>query len=205
MNNIDIENIKKELAKRKAANYECKDGGEMTKDDIMLRTTKELNELLKNYENTKKNKISENIHKLVDDIFKKYAEDADNMIPLSCTNRPEYRLYGDTGIEVYSSVMLSDIDGYNNNPHIKPIARNWFEEDKRWETYAEDLAKLIDETSKVKVPYAEEEFEDDGESLNEYWYGIIAITRNYKIVRFVMRDDGLPEDDNKAPYSIMTI
>ena len=205
MNNIDIENIKKELAKRKAANYEWKDGGEMTKDDIMLRTTKELNELLKNYENTKKNKISENIYKLVDDIFKKYAEDDDNMIPLSCTNRPEYRLYGDTGIEVYSSVMLSDIDGYNDNTHIKPIARNWFEEDDRWETYAEDLAKLIDETSKVKVPYAEEEFEDDGESLNEYWYGIIAITRNYKIVRFVMRDDGLPEDDNKAPYSIMTI
>jgi hypothetical protein len=36
MNKIDIENIKKELAKRKAANYEWKDGGEMNKDDIML-------------------------------------------------------------------------------------------------------------------------------------------------------------------------
>ena len=84
MNSTDITNIKKELAKRKAANYEWKDGGEMTKDDVMLRTTKELNELLTNDENTKKNKISENIHKLVDDIFKKYAEDEDNMIPLSC-------------------------------------------------------------------------------------------------------------------------
>ena len=69
----------------------------------MLRTTNELNELLKNYENAKKNKISENIHKLVDDIFEKYAEKDDNMIPLSCAYRPEYRIYGDTGIEVYSS------------------------------------------------------------------------------------------------------
>ena len=50
MNNIDIDNIRKELAKRKAANYEWKNGGEMTKDDIMLRTTKELNELLNGYE-----------------------------------------------------------------------------------------------------------------------------------------------------------
>ena len=34
MNDIDIANIKKELAKRKADNYEWKDGGEMTKDDV---------------------------------------------------------------------------------------------------------------------------------------------------------------------------
>lgn len=50
MNKIDIINIKNELTKRKAANYEWKDGGEMTKDDVMLRTTKELNALLNSYE-----------------------------------------------------------------------------------------------------------------------------------------------------------
>ena len=204
MNNIDIANIKKELAKRKAANYEWKDGGEMTKDDVMLRTTKELNKLVKDFETKKQNSISEKIHKLVDDIFKKYAEDDDNMIPLSCAYRPEYRLYGDTGIKVYSSVMFSDEDGYNENPHIKPIARNWFEEDDRWSTYSEDLNNLVNEVADAKVPYAEEEFEDDGESLNEYWYGVIAITRDYNIVKFIMRDDGLPEDDI-PPYSIMTI
>lgn len=184
MNNTDIANIKKELAKRKAANYEWKDGGEMTKDDIMLRTTNELNELLKNYENTKNNKISENIHKLVNDMFEKYAEDDDNMIPLSCAYRPEYRIYGETGIEVYDSVTFSDIDGYNDNPYIKPIARNWFEDDERWEKYIIDLNKLVDEIDKTKVPYAEKFWEDDGESLNQYWYGVIAITRDYKIVGF---------------------
>ena len=205
MNNTDITNIKKELAKRKAANYEWKEGGEMSKDDIMLHTTKELNDLLKNYENAKKNKISENIHKLVDDIFGKYADETDNMIPLSCAHRPEYRIYGDEGIEVYSSVMLSDIDGYNDNPHIKPIARNWFEDDDRWETYSEDLNNLVNKVADAKVPYAEEEFKDDGESINEYWYGIIAITRDYNIVKFIMRDDGVPEDNNKPLYSIMTI
>ena len=71
MNDIDIANIKKELAKRKAANYEWKDGGEMAKDDVILRTTKELKAFINDYENTK-NQISEKLHKLVDEIFEKY-------------------------------------------------------------------------------------------------------------------------------------
>lgn len=206
MNDIDIANIKKELAKRKAANYEWKDGGEMTKDDVILRTTKELKAFLNDYENAKRNKISEKVHKLVDEIFEKYSEKDDNMIPLSCAYRPEYRIYGDTGTEVYNSLMLSDIDGYNDNPYIKPIARNWTEEDERWESYGEDLDKLDDEISKTKVPYAEKYWENDGDRLNEYWYGVIAITRDYKIVGFEMRDDGLPQNSEKLNYPcIMTI
>ena len=206
MNNIDINNIKKELAKRKAANYEWKDGGEMTKDDVMLRTTKELNTLLNDYENIKNNKISENIHKLVDDIFKMYAEDNDNMIPLSCAYRPEYKIYEDEGIEVYYSVMFSDTDGYNDNPHIKPIARNWLEDDERWEKYSEDLDKLVNEIGKTKVPFAEDFWKDDGERLNEYWYGVIAITRDYKIVGFEIRNDGLPQNDDELNHpNIMSV
>ena len=206
MNSTDIANIKKELAKRKAANYEWEDCGEMTKDDIILRTTKELNALLTDYENIEKNKISENIHKLVDEIFEKYAEKDDNMIPLSCAHRPEYRIYGDIGIDIYDSITFNDKDGYNDNPYIKPIARNWYGEDERWENYTKDLAKLVYETSKAKVPYAKDHWKDDGESLNKYWYGVIAITRDYKIVGFEMRYDGLPNDSEKLNYPcIMSI
>ena len=200
MNNIDIDNIKKELAKRKAANYEWKDGGDLSKDDIMLRTTKELAELKNNYENSKKKNISEKIHKLVDDFFKKYAEDDDNMIPLSCAYRPEYRIYGEEGIDVYDSIMFSDIDGYNDNPYIKPIARNWLGSDERWEKYWDDLNKFVDEIGKTKVPYAEKFWEDDDGSINEYWYGVIAITRDYKIVGFEIRSDGCPQDSTKLNY-----
>lgn len=206
MNKIDITNIKKELAKRKADNYEWTDGGEMTKDAVMLCTSKELNDLVKDYKNGEKNKLYEKVRKLVDEIFEKYSEKDDNMIPLSCAYRPEYRIYGDTGTEVYNSLMLSDIDGYNDNPYIKPIARNWTEEDERWESYGEDLDKLDDEISKTKVPYAEKYWENDGDRLNEYWYGVIAITRDYKIVGFEMRDDGLPQNSEKLNYPcIMTI
>ena len=206
MNNIDITNIKKELAKREADNYEWTDGGEMTKDAVMMCTSKELNDLVKDYENAKKNKIYEKVHKLVDEIFEKYSEKDDNMIPLSCAYRPEYRIYGYTSFEVYSSLNLGDIDGHNDNPYIKPIARNWIEEDARWESYCEDLDKLDDEISKIKVPYAEKYWENDGDRLNEYWYGVIAITRDYKIVGFEMRYDGLPQNREKLNYPcIMTI
>ena len=50
---------------------EREDGGEMTKDDVILRTTKELKAFINDYENTK-NQISEKVHKLVDEIFEKY-------------------------------------------------------------------------------------------------------------------------------------
>ena len=206
MNDIDIANIKKELAKRKAANYKWKDGGEMIKDDVILRTTKELKAFLNDYENAKRNKISEKVHKLVDEIFEKYSNEDDNMIPLSCAYRQEYRLYGNTGIEVYTSIIFGDEDGYNSNAHVKPIARNWYEDDERWDNYTKDLAKLVDITMDAKVPDAEEYWEDDGERLNMYWYGIIAITRDYKIVGFEMRYDGLPQNrENLNNPCIMTI
>ena len=206
MNNIDIANIKKELAKRKAANYKWKDGGEMTKDDVILRTTKELKAFLNDYENAQRNKISEKVHKLVDEIFEKYSNEDDNMIPLSCAYRPEYRLYGNAGIEVYTSINLSDEDGYNNNAHVKPIARNWYEDDERWDNYTKDLAKLVDITTDAEIPYAEEYWKDYGENLNMYWYGVIAITRDYNIVGFEMRYDGLPQDRKKLNNPcIMTI
>ena len=100
------------------------------------------------------------------------------MIPLSCAYRPEYRIYGYISFEVYSSLTLGNIDGHNDNPYIKPIARNWTEE--YWKNY--------------------------GDRLNEYWYGVIAITRDYKIVGFEMRDDGLPQNREKLNYPcIMTI
>ena len=206
MNDIDIKNIKKELAKRKAANYEWKDGGEMTKDDVILRTSKELKAFLNDYENAKRNKISEKVHKLVDEIFEKYSNEDDNMIPLSCAYRPEYRILGNIGIEVYTSITLSDEDGYNNNAHVKPIARNWYEDDERWDNYTKDLAKLVDITIDAKVPYAEEYWKDYGERLNEYWYGVIAITRDYDIVGFEMRYDGIAQDsENLNNPCIMTI
>lgn len=202
MNNIDIENIKKELNKRNAANYEWSDGGEMTKDDVMLRTTNELYELVNSYEYSMKTAISKKVHKLVDDIFKKYAENDDNMIPLSCAFRPDYDVEDDGYLY---DIRFGD-EHYNDNPYIKPIARKWKRNDKRWYDYLNTLNELVNVLNDTKVPYAYEYWEDNGERLNEYWYGVIAITRDYKIVGFEIRNDGLPQTSNKLNYPcIMTI
>ena len=201
MNNIDIENINKELAKRKAANYEWKDGGEMSKDDVMLRTTNELTSLKEEYEEKKKNEISEVIHKLVDDIFEKFGDEDDNMIPLSCANRPDYDIDGYTGGELYYRLTFKTNCSNNN---IKPIGRTWYENEKddldKINEYCKAVNNLYYKTIKAKVPNAEDFWEDDGEALNEYWYGCIAITRDYKIVGFEIRYDGLPQNDERLNY-----
>ena len=119
-------------------------------------------------------------------------------------HRPEYKIYGDVGIAIYDSISFTD--RYNHNPYIKPIGRNWSNDDERWEKYSDDLNKLINEICKAKIPDAEEFWKDNGERLNEYWYGVIAIKRSYKIVGFEIRDDGLPQNDNKLNYpNIMTV
>jgi len=207
MNNIDIENIKKELAKRKAANYEWKDGGEMSKDDVMLRTTNELTNLMKEYEEKKANEIFEVIHKLVDDIFEKFGDEDDNMIPLSCANRPDYRIDGYMGGEVYYQIAFKS--NCSNND-IRPIGRTWWETDEvdldKINEYCKVVNNLYDKTIKAKIPFAGDFWKNDGDRLNEYWYGCIAITRDYEIVGFEIRDDGLPQDDEKLNYPcIMTI
>ena len=206
MNSIDIDNIKKELAKRKAANYEWKDGGEMSKDDVMLRTTDDLISLKEEYEEKKKNEISELIHKLVDDIFEKFGNEDDNMIPLSCANRPDYDIDGYIGDEVYYEIVFESNCSNNN---IRPIGRSWPKNDEdgyKADEYCKAINNLYDNTIKAKIPKAEDFWEDNGEALNEYWYGVIAITRDYEIVGFNIRYDGIPQNDERLNYPcIMTI
>lgn len=201
MNNIDIENIKKELAKRKAANYEWKDGGEMSKDDVMLRTTNELTSLMKEYEEKKANEISEVIHKLVDDIFEKFGDEDDNMIPLSCANRSDYDINGYTGDKLYYRLTFKT-NCPNNN--IRPIGRILYKNEK--DEYYKAINNLYSKTIKAKVPQAKNFWKNNGNRLNDYWYGVIAITRDYKVVGFEIRYDGLPQNNERLNYPcIMTI
>ena len=72
--------------------------------------------------------------------------------------------------------------------------------------YCKAINNLYDNTIKAKIPKAEDFWEDNGEALNEYWYGVIAITRDYEIVGFNIRYDGIPQNDERLNYPcIMTI
>jgi len=197
MNNIDIENIKKELAKRKAANYEWTDGGEMSKDDVMLRTTIELNELITTFNNDSKKIILEQIKKQVDKIFKKWGKKGDNMILLTCVKRSGYHFWdvdeydlildaANWGWEKYNK-LCHPVMGYGDND---VIACN--------EEFEDEVYNLYDLLGKSNYKWeATSLFKTDNDGINEYWRGFSAITKDYKIVSFIMRYDGMLCDEEK--------
>jgi len=197
MNNIDIENIKKELAKRKAANYEWTDGGEMSKDDVMLRTTKELNELITTFNNDSKKIILEQIKKQVDKIFKKWGKKGDNMILLTCVKRSGYHFWdvdeydlildaANWGWEKYNK-LCHPVMGYGDND---VIACN--------EEFEDEVYNFYDLLGKSNYKWeATSLFKTDNDGINEYWRGFSAITKDYKIVSFIMRYDGMLCDEEK--------
>jgi Pyruvate/2-oxoacid:ferredoxin oxidoreductase delta subunit len=207
MNKIDLANIKKELAKRKAANYEFKTGGNMSKDEIASRTDEELTSLVENFTNNIENAASVEVKKIVDKIFEKYGEEDNDMIVISAAYCPERTVYA-------SEDPFEDIcfDSYKSDGLCRPVCSDWStvgfwgreemrDEDitkweAKWDEYYKDITRLKSQLAKIKGAYydAEDYYEDDNYELNEYWYGVIGITRDYKLFSFTIRNDGLLSD-----------
>jgi len=203
MNKIDLENIKKELAKREAANYKWEDGGELTKDDIMLRTTKELNKLVKDFNNSGKTNAEQEIKKLVDDIFEKFSDDPeDNIIILGACN-----YYDDSRCASECDHPLShiDFDGFDHeyNKLAYPIGRklqapcydNGYKGEKKYYQLMDEASKIVDKFSDIGLQPIFKYWDKENEAINECWFGVHGITKDYRIVAFVIRDDGMLCDE----------
>lgn len=205
MNSYDIENIKKELAKRKAANYKWSEGGDMSKDDIMLRTTKELETLEKDFGNNKKIIAEQEVKKLINEIFTEFSDDPeDNIIVLGACN-----YYDDSrhACECEDPLGTIDFDGFGHkyNKLVYPIGRCW--DIPTWDNKnAKDkdkYEKLIDKSNKI-VDYFDDlglkpiydYWNKNNDAINECWYGVHGITKDYQIAAFVIRDDGMLCEEN---------
>ena len=57
--------------------------------------------------------------------------------------------------------------------------------------YYKDIEKLTDILYNLKIKDAYDYWENDNGALNEYWYGVIGIMKDYRVVAFVIRDDGM--------------
>ena len=215
MNKADIENINKELKKRSASNYKWNEKGDLTKDEVMLRTTKELEQLLEDFKNNEAKTAADKVKKIVDEMFAKYGEKRDNMIVFSAANVPERTTY-----ECDEPLADINFNWKDYNKLYLPICRNWkyvsywdrkdedkkeLEEwDKKWEEYYKDIERLKKEIYKIKdVHPASDLWDDDNDALNECWYGVVGIMKDYKVVSFVIRDDGMlcDEDSYQSCYN----
>lgn len=210
MNKIDLENIKKELDKRIAENYTFENGGEMSKDEIISKPTEELNKLVDDFKNGKKKQAAEEIKKLVDLAFEKYSTGpTDNMIVIGACNYYDEDRYVSKSDNAIKDVNFDGFGGrYNKLAH--PIGRDYdysyYDYNKRQDVGGADDAKM-DELLSISHQI-EDKFKDLGienvedywigndDAINEVWYGVHGITKDYKIVAFVIRNDGMLCDED---------
>jgi hypothetical protein len=214
MNKIDIENIKKELEKR---NYKFKKGGDLTKYTIESYTDRKLQKLIDDYNKNNTSRLESEIKSLVDSIFSRWSDESDdNMIVLDAAYCPEKRV-------VLAEDALSNID-FGDEELYKPIGRFWEgrnywsraemsqEELERidntiWNPFFEDINRLESKVHNLlEVSDASEYFEDDVDYLNECWYGVLGIMKDYRVVSFIIRDDGLLNEEksiSKYPNQVI--
>ena len=217
INKVDIENIEKELKARKTASYSIKSGGTLSKEELKGKSESELKQLISDFKSSKETIAIREIKELVDNLFKKYGEEGDNMIAISCAYVPERKTYAD------EEGPLSAIDfngfGHRYNKLYYPICSDWecanywgrkdrikeeLEEwDKKWEEYWQDINELQGKLDDIDIPTAEEYWGNDNDALNECWFGVIGIMKDYRIVAFVIRNDGMlsDEDDYESFYN----
>lgn len=214
MNKIDIENIRKELNKREAAEYKFESGGDLSQSEILNTTTENLNKMIKNFLDDGETKASQKIKKIVDEIFKKYAEGNDNMIVLGACN-----YYDEDRYVSFVEEPLKEIDfdgfGHDYNKLAYPIGRDydlraWDEDnggyiggadDDKYEELMKNVQKIVALMPDLGLTDIEKYWDDNNDEINECWYGVHAITKDYKIVTFVIRDDGMLCDDNDKCFN----
>lgn len=211
MNKTDVKNMKsllkwRELSRKvsKGANYDM--AGDIKFDVLTEYSDDELNQKIQEFEKAEKRKASGKFRSLVDAFFKKWGDESDNMIVLSAAYVLER-----TTCEMDDPV--NDINwywtDYNKLYHAvgsQQPSNNYFdvcdlpasereERKKLWDQFWADMKPIQKEVRKLKIPTAEKYWEDDNDALNELWCGVIGVMKDYRIVSFVIRPDGMLCDE----------
>lgn len=147
-----------------------------------------------------KEKYISKIKELVDKAFEEFGEEGENILILSACYYPERYI-----VEIDNPLKSIHFNkGYEppcENKLYFPIGKNW--DLGNWERKGEDVNKLSSLYEKYIDPIcealdkcyidwsAEDYYTDNNDALNEFWCGCIGIMKDYKVVSFVIRDDGL--------------
>ena len=193
MNDIDAKNIRRILEWRRQKPF-FEVGGIFSEEELDKVTTAELENWLKGSEDGHKPKFKA----LVDAFFEKYGKEGDNIILLTSANN-----YGSGATLVdydedtpwwSGEYSIINFDGFNHeyNKLFYPVQIG--EDDEEGKTMWEEIVEL---SSMVGITDAETYWteESDDVALNEMWYGVIGIMKDYKAVAFVIRDDGMLCDE----------
>lgn len=187
MNDIDVKNIKAIIKYRENNKPKLANGGDLSIKDLEEMSTEGLKYTLKRYNSLLTDQYETQLKKQVDYMFIKYGIGDENMIVFDCTHWKQWERALSTDEEA-TDIEFESCD----SDLIKPI--NVHNMDNIDPDYWKDIHILTELLDKLKCPYAYKYFKDF-DSVNEEWYGCLAITRNYKVIPFVIRDDGYFTDE----------
>lgn len=202
MNEIDRKNIKK-IIKSRAISFD--EGGDLSVDKLNLLSTGELKDMLKKFETEKHESIVKQIREKVDSIFEKHGTPEDTIIFLDACVQED-----DGGRDIFVVDDPFDIIDFQKNTYNQiaiPVGYMAYQES--YEDGDNGIAKfreLQEETREIlNMIYSDDImpvdifFEDDS-SVNPCWFGCYGITRDYQLVNFVIRDDGMMLDEDRLNF-----
>jgi len=211
MNKTDVKNMKsllkwRELSRKVSKGADYDEAGEIKFDVLSEYSDDELNQKIKEFEESEKRKASDKFRSLVDAFFEKWGGEGDNMIVLSGAYVPERTTYEmDDPVNDISWGQSKYNKLYHAVGRQQPscsyfaasdiTAEEREERKKLWNKFWADMEPIQKEARKLKIPTAEEYWEDDNDALNECWCGVIGVMKDYRIVSFVIRDDGMLCDE----------
>ena len=200
MNNIDKKNIERIINIRKTVFDE---GGHFSIDEFNNMSTSDLEQILIDYYNKNHILICQEIKEKVDKLFEEHGDEDSNTILLAACIQD----CGGRDLYVVDN-PLSEIKfarGIRYNKWVYPVGYELF--DDIYSKCSNQDKKSRDEISNisneiVKLIYKDEiqpidDFFDDNDSVNQVWYGCYGITKDYKLISFVIRDDGLMLNNKK--------
>ena len=94
--------------------------------------------------------------------------------------------------DVKNSIKDHEFVGYN----IKQIiSLDKVDDENVPDEYYEDIDNLANVLRNLKINDPYDYWEYNNASLNEYWHGVIGIMKDYRVVAFVIRNDGILADE----------
>lgn len=205
MNNFDIENIKKIIKSRKPIKYS--DKGDENIEVLKTLSTKELSKKIKEYKDNVFNKNKTEFKEIVKHLFDTYAEGDDNILILS-------QCWGDYdgGRELHYTDPELDSYGDISNIYQRETYNEWAQSidfDDTNDDIVEDINKcykrLWELMPELNIDFAENVYCDD-HAVNCYWHGHVCVTKDYKILNFICRNDNMMlKDEKRMPEPVMEL
>ena len=188
MNKTDLNNMKallkyKEVVAR-GPKFES-NNITITKKELEKYSIDELKDKIYQFEHSEETKYTEELKNLVDEMFNKYSKEGDNMIAVWDANVYDRNI--NEGEDPLNDIYWKGFE-HKYNKLYYPICSNG---ENVPDEYYKDIEKLTDILYNLKIKDAYDYWENDNGALNECWYGVIGIMKDYRVVAFVIRDDGM--------------